>query len=107
MSEAMSAPQIWTGETLGHESRARKLNHSATGLALKQAFFKTGAFDQIFWELLDQMMLEIPPNPSLPITVKDQWDLEKERKLQKAEWDQINWFQGHLPGTCSMQALVF
>ena len=33
MSGAMSAPRIWTGETLGHQSRAHELNHSATGPA--------------------------------------------------------------------------
>ena len=49
---------------------------------IKQAFFKTKKFVyQIFWELLDQNMLEIPPNPYLPVTIWDQWDLEKEEKL--------------------------
>ena len=32
MSGAMSAPRIWTGETLGRQSGARELNYSATGL---------------------------------------------------------------------------
>ena len=33
MSGAMSMPRIPTGEILGHRSRARELNHSATGPA--------------------------------------------------------------------------
>ena len=33
MSSAMSRPRIRTGKTLGLQSRARKLNHSGTGLA--------------------------------------------------------------------------
>ena len=35
---AMSAPRIWTGKTLGRRSRACKLNHWATGLALGKKF---------------------------------------------------------------------
>ena len=31
MSSAMSAPRIQTGKTLGPQSGARELNHSATG----------------------------------------------------------------------------
>ena len=33
MSGAMSEPRIWTDETLGGRSRARELNHSASGPA--------------------------------------------------------------------------
>ena len=39
MNGAMSAPRIRTGQTLGRQSRARELNHSATGPAPKNLRF--------------------------------------------------------------------
>ena len=38
MSGVMAAPRIQTCETLGRQSGARELNHSATGPAPKVAF---------------------------------------------------------------------
>ena len=40
MSGAMSAPRIQTSETLGCQSGARELNHSATGPAPQMSNFK-------------------------------------------------------------------
>ena len=45
MSSAMSAPRIQTGETLGHRSGVRKLNHSAVGPAPIPEFFNCAVFN--------------------------------------------------------------
>ena len=42
MSGAMSAPRIWTSETLGRQNREWELNHSATGPAQHKTIFKGG-----------------------------------------------------------------
>ena len=48
-------------------------------------FFNGGFCWSNLLELLSQMMLEILPNPYLPVTIKNHWELEKEscKKLKR------------------------
>ena len=69
MSSAVSAPRIWTGETLGHWSRGSELNHSATKPAPGSILFLIGMLLVVFNPKNIPILILLSLSLSLPLSL--------------------------------------
>lgn len=70
-------------------------------------FFNGGTYWSNLLGNVGQMMLGIPPNLQLPATIRCPLGIRRRGEAAKSWMGQMNWLQGHLPGTCAMTDIIF